>query len=607
MKNIVKVVRDEIAAGNVGCKTDCPYNPCHFSGQNCTFCYCPYYPCNDERLGKFVEGRRGQKIWSCEDCLLIHRDFFVEHTVSKIKELGLEAGDPRFLTEVFPEAVEKFWHRGKAVMVVGATSDAGKSITVAAIGRILKRMGYLCAPFKSQNMSLNSRVTSDGAEIAMVQVLQAQAMGLKNADAHMNPILLKPMGNTRSQVVVEGKPFADYEVGGYYDEFVPGPGKEIVKRNVDFLLNHYDYVIMEGAGSPAEINIYDKDIANMRAAEIADADVILVVNVEWGGAFAYAVGTVELMPEEDRRRIKGIILNNVRGDVNLMRPGADRMEEILGIPVIGIIPHLDVRLPSEDSEMFRGRSSVGNGPVHVAVVKLPRIANFTDLDPLYSDDTTVVFAESPEDILDADAIVIPGTKNTIGDLQWMKDVGIYDALRQMKGKVPIVGICGGYQMMGKLLSDPQGIENGIPGDYEGLGFFDNTSTWSSYTKRVVRDRAVIIDGGGEVEGYEIHMGMSDVKETPLFRMTSFGREKETEGSVRKDEMLYGTYLHGVFDRPAFRDLFFSLVSRKDRGTAPEMSVEDYNDVVDRNLDLLADGFEKGLDMDAFKKIFGVKE
>lgn len=601
---IRKQVESELERGDIGCNGGCGYNPCHFEGQNCSFCYCPFYPCEDSAMGYFVTSRHGKPVWSCEDCLFCHRDEVVDFTFGKIKELGLKAGDPRFLTEVFPEAKKRFWHRGKAIMVLGATSDAGKSITVAALCRIFHRMGYLVAPFKSQNMSLNSRVTAKGCEIAMVQVLQARAGGLRNADAHMNPILLKPKGNTVSQVIVEGKPFGDYNVPDYYGKFVPGPGVETVRRNIDFLKDRYDYVIMEGAGSPAEINIYDADIANMRAAEVADADCILVVNVEWGGSFAYAVGTVRLMPEKDRGRIKGIILNNVRGDPEKMRSGAERLEEILGIPVIGLIPHMSIDLPSEDSEAFREQMSKGTGSLRIAVVKLPRIANFTDIDPLCMEDTTVEFVDTAEGVLSADAIVIPGTKNTIDDLVWLKGNGMFDAIRSMRGKVPILGICGGYQMMGKVLHDPKGIEGAVPGDTEGLGFFDNESYWMEYSKRTVRDRCEMIDGGGEVEGYEIHMGMTDVVEKPLFRMTSVGRREEVEGSVREDEMLYGTYIHGVLDRPAFRKKFISMVKHDGRVVSTG-EPEDYDDLVDRNLDLLADGFEKGLDMAALKRIAGV--
>lgn len=603
MKNIKAKVAQEIEAGDIGQNLSCPYHPCHFRGQNCSFCYCPFYPCNDGRLGYSVRGHRGDDVWSCEDCLFIHRDFLVKDVMDAIKKEGLTADDTERLGQLFREATDRLWRPGKAVMVLGATSDAGKSVTVAALGRILMRKGYLCAPFKSQNMSLNSRVTPKGDEIAMAQMLQAQAMGLTIPNCHMNPILLKPKGDTTSQVIVEGKPYGDYGVTDYYEKFVPGPGLEIVRRNVGFLKDRYDIVLMEGAGSPAEINIYDRDIANMRAAEMADAVCILVVNVEWGGSFAYAVGTVELIPPEDRKRIKGIILNNVRGDPEKMRSGADELEKRCGIPVIGIIPHADVDLPQEDSEAFRRTKAKGNGPKHIAVVKFPHIANFTDIDPLYCAETTVTFVESPAEVMSADAVILPGTKDTVDDYVWMVSVGIADALKVVKGKIPIVGICGGYQMMGSEMLDPKGIEGKEPGYYEGLHFFDNVSYWEKYEKRTVRDSAVMIDGGGEVEGYELHMGLTVVKEKPLFRITTFGRKDETEGSVREDEMLYGTYMHGVFDKPAFRERFLSMVKAGGK-EVPAVKGEDYEKTVDRNLDVLADVFEKGMDMDAFMRIVG---
>ena len=606
MRSIVKKVAEEIERGNIGSNHECPYHPAHFTGQNCSFCYCPFYPCQDPDLGENIKSKHGGDIWSCSDCLFIHRNEVVEFIYGKIAELGLQAGDPRFQSEVLPEAKRRFWKRGRAVMVVGATSDAGKSVTVAALGRILHRKGYLVAPFKSQNMSLNSKVTVRGGEIAMIQVLQAQAMGLTVADLHMNPILIKPKGNTESQVMVEGKPFGDYDAVTYYSDFVENHGEEIVRRNIDWLKNRYDYVVMEGAGSPAEINIYDKDIANMRAARIADASCILVVNAEWGGAYAYACGTVDLLPPEDRKRVKGIIINNVRGDPSKMRSGADELEKLTGIPVIGIIPHIEANLPSEDSEALRSKTRVGEGIIKIVVPRFPRLANFTDLDPMYGEDTTVVFAETPEEIRAADVIVLAGTKNSVKDLQWLKSNGMFEAIREMRGKVPIVGICGGYQMMGKVLHDPKGIEGGVPGDHECLGFFDNETSWEEYDKRVIRDHAVMIEGGGQVEGYEIHMGMSDVREKPLFRIVNVGREKETEGSVREDEMLFGTYLHGCFDKPAFRRYVLSFA--KCGGKEVEFKpVEDYDEIVDRNLDILADGFQENLDMDALMRIMEGKE
>ena len=607
MEKIAKKVNDEIQRGWIGPDHNCPYHPAHFTGQDCSFCYCPFFPCNDTTFGWELQGRHGP-VWNCSDCLFIHRTPVVKFIYSEIERLGIkDAKDERF-DDIFKEAKKRFWKKGKAMMVVGATSDAGKSVTVAAICRILHDRGYLVAPFKSQNMSLNSKVTRTGAEIAMIQVLQAKAAGLTNPDAHMNPILLKPKGDTISQVMVCGKPFADYDVEGYYNEFVPGPGIQIVKEHVDFLKDRYDCVVMEGAGSPAEINIYDKDIANMRAAEIADANVILVVNVEWGGSFAYAVGTIELIPEKDRKRIKGIILNNVRGKTENLRSGADELERITGVPVIGIIPHADVVLPSEDSEALRGVKSRGEGKSLIGVIKFPRMANFTDLDPLFLEDVSTVFVEKPEDLKGVDAIVMPGTKNTVSDFLWMQENGLVDAIKALWKRIPIVGICGGYQMMGKTLDDSNGIEAGKSAVYEGLGFFDNTTKFGEYTKQIIQNSGKLAVGnGGEITGYELHMGISEVGEKqPLVLLDRFHADPVPEGSVREEDLTFGTYQHGIFDKPAFRKYFLSFV--KHNGEPVDTSgTEDYDAILEENLCKLAKVFEENMDIDKLLDIAGVRE
>ena len=607
MDCIKKKVNEEIERGWIGSCTSCDYHPCHFTGQDCTFCYCPFYPCDDTDLGSEIIGRRGNRIWNCSDCLFIHRKEVASFVCSEISRLGItEALDPRF-KDIFKDAKERFFRKGRALMVVGATSDAGKSITVAALCRILHDMGYLVSPFKSQNMSLNSKATRNGSEIAMIQTVQSMASGLKNPDHHMNPILLKPKRDDVSQVIVCGKPFGDYNVKDYYGKFVPNDGVRIVREQMDFLKDRYDFVVMEGAGSPAEINIYDVDIANMRAAEIADADVLLVVNVEWGGSFAYALGTVELIPEEDRKRIKGIILNNVRGRTENLIPGARRLEEMTGIPVVGIIPHVDVDLPSEDSESLRGKRVRGEGKCLVGVVRFPRIANFTDLDPLFLEDVSVVFIERPEDMDGLDAIILPGTKNTIDDLQWMKDSGIADRLREYWKKVPILGICGGYQMMGRIIDDSKGIEGGVPRVVEGLGFFDNTCTFDEYQKKVVQnDAEMLIGDGGCVTGYELHMGVSETNEDPLFSIARIGSDPEKEGSCRIEELTYGTYFHGVFDKPAFRRYFMSLIRHGDT-VVDVSSTRDYDTVIEENLVKLAAAFKENLDMDRLEEILGVRQ
>ena len=600
MDNITKKVKEEIDRGWIGPDRNCSYHPCHFKEQDCTFCFCPFYPCNDADLGSNIESTKGKAIWECTYCLFIHRPEVGKFVMSSIKERGItDPKDPE-IRKIFHEAKSKFYRTGRSLMVFGATSDAGKSLAVIALCRILHKKGYLVAPFKSQNMSLNSKVTRKGSEIAMIQTIQSKAAGLKNPDHHMNPILLKPKGDAISQVMVDGKPYGDYNVEDYYEKFVPGPGTEAVKRNIDFLKGRYDYVVMEGAGSPAEINIYDRDIANMRAAEIADANCILVINVEWGGSFAYALGTLELIPKEDRGRIKGVILNNIRGIIDNFSPGIKELEKMTGIPVIGLIPHIDLELPSEDSEAFRGMNSKGGGKMVISVIKFPRISNFTDLDPLCMEDVTLRFISDPKDLGTSDAIILPGTKNTIDDLNWMKENGLFDAIRNVRGKVPILGICGGYQMMGKLLNDPHGLEGRTPSVTEGLGLFDNITEWGEYKKKVTQDSGILLNSGEPVTGYEIHMGTSEINEKPIFRIDGF-KDSEPEGSLREDEMLFGTYLHGVFEKPAFRKFFLSFV-KHDGKNVEIKDVKDYDDLIEENIEKLATAFEKGLDMEMLIRI-----
>ena len=600
MDNITKKVKEEIERGWIGPNKSCPYHPCHFTGQDCTFCYCPFYPCHDEELGQVFRSKRGKDLWDCTYCLFIHRPEAGKFVTEEIKRKGItDPKDPR-MKGIREEAKAKFHKRGRSMMVVGATSDAGKSLTAVAICRILHKRGYLVSPFKSQNMSLNSKVTRRGSEIAMIQTLQSKAAGLRNPDEHMNPILMKPKGDTISQVTVEGELHGDYDVERYYGEFVPGLGVDIVKRNIDFLKKRYDYVVMEGAGSPAEINIYDKDIANIGAAKIADASCVLVVNVEWGGSFAYAVGTVKLIPEEDQKRIKGIILNNIRGDIFRMEPGARELEKILNIPVIGLIPHIKLELPLEDSVTMRGMKSKGTGRMKIAVIRLPKIANFTDLDPLYMEDTTVTFVTEPEELKGADAIIIPGTKNTVSDLLWMREKGFEKAIKEMKGKVPILGICAGYQMMGRSLEDPHGMEGPLKGTTKGLGFFDNVTRWEENERIAALNEGTLLRTGETIVGFETHMGITEVKEEPLFNIERFTGDVK-EGSFREKEMLFGTYLHGVLEKPAFRRFFLSFV-KDGKKILSETEPRDYDDLIEENIERLAAAFESNMDMGMLMEI-----
>ena len=600
MKCIKNKVISELKAGWIGPNTSCEYHPCHYRGQDCTYCYCPFYPCNDPDLGKNIESKKGD-IWDCSNCLFIHQKNVCQYTAEKTKRLGITDPEDERLKNIFKEAKERFFKLGRSVMVLGASSDAGKSFVVTALCRVLLDMGFSVTPLKTQNMSLNSVVTSNGSEIAMIQALQSKAAGVRRPDHHVNPILLKPIGDSRSQVMVNGKPFGDYDVRSYYNDFVPGPGIEAVKENTEYLRKRYDYVVIEGAGSPAEINIYDKDIANMRAAEIADADCILVVNAEWGGSFAYALGTIELLEKKDRKRIKAILYNNLSGDQTDFMKGAKELEKITGIPTLGIIPHISNELPNEDSAFFRGTKEIGKGKIKIAVVKLPRISNFTDIDPLYMEDVTVRFVDTPEGLEGADAIVIPGTKNTISDVQWLTKTGIAAKLKEMKGNIPILGLCGGYQMMGTDLIDDEGIEGNGSSRLKGLGFFNNRTTWKGYRKSVRQSCGTLIETGEDIHGYEIHMGESEVNERPLFKLREFKGERN-EGSFIENEKLFGTYLHGVFDAPAFRRFFLSFVS----GNKTEIKNIDHSEMIESEIQKLADSFVTSVDMDLFNRLF-VKE
>jgi len=444
---------------------------------------------------------------------------------------------------------------------------------------------------------LNSYVTKGNHEISRIQHLQSLAARIE-PDYRVNPILLKPKGDSVSQVIVEGKPFGDYDVQSYYRDFVPGPGTDTLKRNLAFLRRKYDFVVMEGAGSPAEINIYDQDIANMRAAEIADADCVLVVNMEWGGAFAYAYGTVALLRDDDRRRVKGIILNNMHGDPESLRPGISILEQELGIPVIGVVPHIPLFLPTEDSMFFRDSDGVGTGKVKVAVIKLPRISNFTDFDALALEDDSVSFVDDPHDLQGMDALIIPGTKNTIQDLKWMQQNGLSEAIKGLKGKIPILGICGGYQILGESIIDLQGLEGGVGEELPALGLLSTVTEFLSYEKKTKQVEGKLISDGGPVRGYEIHMGITDNScHMPLFLLQDH-QGAHYEGCSDDENMLYGTYMHGLFDLPAFRKKFLSLAVKNDY----VVSDKKFSDVIEENLEKLADHFLKHIDASKLDKI-----
>ena len=335
----------------------------------------------------------------------------------------------------------------------------------------------------------------------------------------------------------------------------------------------------------------------MRAAEVADASCVLVVNMEWGGSFAYVLGTIMLMPPEDRARIKAVLYNNLRGKKEYLDEGIRMIEERTGIPCLGVIPHMDHRLPQEDSESLRGVKTVGEGKTSVGIIRLPRMANFTDIDPFYCENVRVTFITDPGEIDAVDLVVIPGTKNSMMDMKWMNDSGMADAVRAVAGKKPIVGICGGYQMLGKKLHNPFKIEDPEVLEIDGIGLFDNESSWTQEDKITVRNRGKCLLTGEEVTGYQIHVGRSDIHEEPLFEI-----ESGPEGSCRKDQMVFGTYLHGVFEMPTFRRYLLRIAGH----TANEKTQKDYNESLEESIDAISEGFRKNMDMDLFKRIAGVE-
>jgi adenosylcobyric acid synthase len=442
-------------------------------------------------------------------------------------------------------------------------------------------------------MSLNSMVTERGEEIARIQELQAKAAGTP-ARGELNPILLKPKGGVTSQIIVEGRPYRDTTVQEYYSEFVPKEAPAIIERNLERLMRSNDVVVIEGAGSPAEINLRGRDVANMYLAKLVNASCVLVVNIDWGGAFAYAVGTLNLLEHEERRLFKGVVINNMCPGGGGLGPSTEIIERLTGVPVLAVMPHLPLLyLPVEDSMDLELRND-GNGGTVVAVVRLPMISNFTDFDALgLEKGVKVIYALRPSDLEGVSAIIIPGTKNTVEDLRWLRETGMAEAISSLAGTIPILGICGGYQMLGQRIMDVHGLEGGASAEVEGLGLLDAVTHFDSYDKRTVQVSGMLANGGGAVRGYEIHMGRTESGEVPpLFIMAPDARE---EGMYDTERKIMGTYLHGAFDLPSFRTFFLSLT---EGSTTVNAEQRDHDSAVEASLERLAAEIERYLDLDA---------
>ena len=471
-----------------------------------------------------------------------------------------------------------------SLMVLGTASHVGKSTVVAALCRALSNRGIGVAPFKSQNMSLNSYVTADGCEIGIAQAMQAFAARLE-PEADMNPILLKPKGDSCSQVVLLGHPYKDVAITEYYKEtdFLLDRALEAAKR----LEERYGHLIVEGAGGAAEINLYSRDIANIRLARALKYPIILVADIERGGVFAQIYGTINLLPPDLRPLVKGILINKFRGDPGIFSKGIEMIEDLCAIPVLGVLPYLTPRIPSEDSLSIGDKKALSH-PVRIGIIRLDRISNFTDFEKL-EPYAMVEYVQPGSPLDDFDCIILPGTKNTVDDLIRIHESGTGIRIISARERgIPIIGICGGYQMLGKEIVD-SGIES-RKGRHRGLGLLDVSTRFGPYEKttkqmcRIARPVGPILSGIGSVKGYEIHMGET----SRCGAIEAF----EGEGAASEDGLVIGTYMHGLFENPSAVHALLSFLYGK-KGLVYQPAVEEGTDPYDT----LSEEFESHADMD----------
>lgn len=495
----------------------------------------------------------------------------------------------------------------KTIMVQGTMSNAGKSLLAAGLCRIFKQDGYRVAPFKSQNMALNSFITKEGLEMGRAQVMQAEAAGIAPS-VLMNPILLKPTNDTGSQVIVNGEVLGIMSARDYFKykkKLIPD-----IMKAFNQLSEENDIVVIEGAGSPAEINLKSDDIVNMGMAKMANAPVLLVGDIDRGGVFAQLIGTVMLLEEEEKKMVKGLIINKFRGDKTILDPGVEMLEERSGIPVVGVAPYLNIQVEDEDSltERFQGSQEVDL--IDIAVIRVPRISNFTDFNPFESiPGVSLRYVKTPSELKNPDMIILPGTKNTMEDLKWMRENGLEAAVLKQasRGKI-IFGICGGYQMLGETLSDPYNVEAG--GTMKGMGLLPMETVFAQQKTRTrVTGQFTQIEGeleelsGVELEGYEIHMGESILKDGAK---TATSVTDCVTGSVKSEggfcKNVCGTYVHGVFDREAVAEAVIRAIGRKKGIDVSEMAGVDFAAFKETQYDILAAELRKHLDMEKIYQI-----
>lgn len=489
----------------------------------------------------------------------------------------------------------------KAIMFQGTGSGVGKSLLTAAFCRILHQQGIRVAPFKAQNMALNSFVTADGREMGRAQVYQAEACGLQ-PDVRMNPILMKPTGDMRSQIIVMGKPVGTLSGKEYYanhHEFL-----EVTRSAYDSLAKEFDAIVIEGAGSPAEINLQHRDLVNMKMAEYAKAPVILVGDIDRGGIFAWLKGTYDLVQDHYKPLLQGYIINKFRGDKGLLQPGIDQFSRIFSLPCMGVLPWFnDITVDQEDGvHLHQSARTKPRASIQIAILKLPRISNFTDFTPFdVETDVSVIFTNDPDILRTSDCILIPGTKNTRADLEFLHKNGLIDAIytANTAGK-PIWGICGGYQMLGMAVHDPNGVE-GPAGSTHGIGLLPVETTmtaekWLEQTAIPLNLPALGLDC--DAHGYEIHMGKTVAK--GLLQPISLLKGAEF-GAMMNDGLVLGTYLHGIFENDRVRLAFLNLL-RRQKGLPERQETVFYRAFKAQNLNKLAEWMITNVDMDSLMAV-----
>lgn len=509
--------------------------------------------------------------------------------------------------------------RAKSIMIQGTASSVGKSLIAAGLCRIFRQDGYRVAPFKSQNMALNSYITTEGLEMGRAQVVQAEAAGVE-PEVCMNPILLKPTSDKKAQVIIDGRVYGNMSAVEYHD-FKPQL-KGLVKNAYDRLASRYDIIVIEGAGSPAEINLRERDIVNMGMAELADAPVLLVGDIDRGGVFASLAGTMLLLSEEEKRRVSGVIINKFRGDIGILKPGLDMLEDIIRVPVLGVVPYARLAIDEEDSvsEKLTAKGREGSAEIDIAVIRLPHISNYTDFNALENiGGAGVRYAEDLPGLGKPDMVILPGTKNTVEDMLFLRSSGLERAILELNEKgVPVFGICGGYQMLGREIRDPGGVESGL-GKVAGMGLLDATTVIGK-EKRAVRAEAEILGGAGifqgmeglKVRGYEIHMGMTSIGGDcrPFSRLSASGssRAAQEDGACGPAGTAAGTYIHGIFDNGEFTlKIINNLRRRKGLGPLKERPA-DYQAFKQGEYDRLARLLREHLDMErVYESVRGGKD